>query len=630
MPLGCISEISTGLPKPVEPVTSCELSSSQLQQLQNVIKIYPSFAKEGSGSTNILSHAIDVGSAKPIKQSHYPVSPAIEKMMYEEVDRMLKVGVIEKSNSAWSSPCVLVRKPRKNRLCLDSRKVNEVTVNDAYPLLHIDGILSRLAKASFITTLDLKDAFWQIPLDNYSTDKTAFIVPRRPLHQFIVMPFRLCNAPQTMSRLLDKVVPAHLKNEILVYLDDLLTLLAKLIRNAGLTLNVEKSSQHVVPDVTSRINSDDENSADSVDDIPQDCDGNSLTAEDIGLFVDLNSPHFKTEDYRAPIQGIEGNANKLPDVKILDGFVYKRTQHEVGEQLHDDLCWKLWIPNTMISEIIYKANNDRLSSHLRIFKTIERIRRLYYWPSLVIDVKNHINGCDKMTKHPNYILRPPMGKTTMTHKIFQKLYIDFLGPYPRSRTEEEIFHVFEVPEIIVSDNGVQFKSNQFKELINKNNITHTFTAVHSPQANASKRVNRTVIATIRAYVNVDQKNWDEMLSQVACALRSSAHSAIGTEPYYITFGQHMITNANSYAVIKQAKLMEDGTANFSKEDSLTIIRKQACSHIEKQFNKNEKNYNLRTKTANESMADLRRVSEILKQLKQTIQLLNHFQTSCRY
>lgn len=203
-----------------------------------------------------------------------------------------------------------------------------------------------------------------------------------------------------------------------------------------------------------------------------------------------------------------------------------------------------------------------------------------------------------MTKHPNYVLRPPMGKTTMTQRIFQKLYIDFLGPYPRSRTgnigifvvvdhlskfpflkavkklstdaickflEEEIFHVFGVPEIIMSDNGVQFKSNKFKELISKYNITHTFTAVHSPQANASERVNRTVIAAIRAFVNVDQKNWDEMLSQVACALRSSVHSAIGSEPYYVTFGQHMITNANSYVLIKQAKIIEHGSANFSKE-----------------------------------------------------------------
>lgn len=86
----------------------------------------------------------------------------------------------------------------------------------------IDGIFSRLPKARFITSLDLKDAFWQIPLDEKSQEKTAFTVPGRPLYQFVTMPFGLCNAPQTMSRLMDKVVPAHLRHKVFIYLDDLL------------------------------------------------------------------------------------------------------------------------------------------------------------------------------------------------------------------------------------------------------------------------------------------------------------------------------------------------------------------------------------------------------------------------
>lgn len=97
--------------------------------------------------------------------------------MYEELGRMLELGAIEESNSAWSSPVVLVRKPGNVRLCSDSRKVNAVTVKDAYPMPFIDGILSRLPKAEYISSIDLKDAFWQIPLEPKSRDKTAFTVP---------------------------------------------------------------------------------------------------------------------------------------------------------------------------------------------------------------------------------------------------------------------------------------------------------------------------------------------------------------------------------------------------------------------------------------------------------------------
>ena len=174
--------------------------------------------------------------------------------MYTELDRMLQLGVIEESNSPWSSPVVIVQKPGKVRLCIDSRKVNGVTIKNAYPKPQIDGILSRLPKAQYITSIDLKDAYWQIPLEFSAREKTAFTVPGRPLYQFTVMPFGLCNAPQTMSKLMDKVIPASLRNEIFIYLDDLLVVsdtfdkhlivlkeLASRLKQAGLTINVEKS-----------------------------------------------------------------------------------------------------------------------------------------------------------------------------------------------------------------------------------------------------------------------------------------------------------------------------------------------------------------------------------------------------
>ncbi|XP_052857197.1 uncharacterized protein LOC128265316 [Drosophila gunungcola] len=233
---------------------SHDLTTSQQEILKSVVALFPSFAISGLGKTSLISHTIDIGDAKPVKQRHFPVSPAVEKLLYEEVDRMLSLGVIEESDSAWSSPVVLVQKPGKIRLCLDSRKVNAVTKKDAYPLPQIDGILGRLPKAMFISSLDLKDAYWQIPLDKASRDKTAFTIPGKPLYQYKVMPFGLTNASQTMTRLMDKVIPASLRNEVFVYLDDLLiisesfeahmrvlSLVAGFVKTAGLTLNVEKS-----------------------------------------------------------------------------------------------------------------------------------------------------------------------------------------------------------------------------------------------------------------------------------------------------------------------------------------------------------------------------------------------------
>ena len=198
---------------------------------------------------------IDTGDARPKKMRYYPVSPAVQSLIFAELDRMLELDVIEIAKDAeWNNRTTLVIKPGKNRLCLDARELNKVTRKDAYPLPNIDGLLARLGDTHFISAIDLKDAFWQIPLDESSRSKTAFTVQGRPHYQFKVMPFGLCNAAQRLCRLMDKVIPSELKDRIFVYLDDLLVVspdfnkhmemlqvVGEKLSSAGLTINMEKS-----------------------------------------------------------------------------------------------------------------------------------------------------------------------------------------------------------------------------------------------------------------------------------------------------------------------------------------------------------------------------------------------------
>jgi len=72
----------------------------QKQQLEAIKQLFPSFADKGLGRTKHIEHDIEVDDAKPIKQRFYPLSPAVEKILYKEVDRMLSLGVIEPSTSA--------------------------------------------------------------------------------------------------------------------------------------------------------------------------------------------------------------------------------------------------------------------------------------------------------------------------------------------------------------------------------------------------------------------------------------------------------------------------------------------------------------------------------------------------
>jgi len=216
--------------------------------------MFSNFERKGLCRTDWIKHNIDIGEAKPVKQRWYPVSPAVEKLIFTEIDWILRLGVIEPSQSAWNSPVRLVVNPNKVRLCLDARKLSEATKKDAYPLQSIMGIFARLPKANIISKFDLKDAFWQIGLSKEVKPLTAFTVPGRALLQFTDMPFGLCNAPSNMCRLIYTFIPPDLRYCVFGYLDNLcivwedsLSHLAVLVRianqfkKANLTLNIAKS-----------------------------------------------------------------------------------------------------------------------------------------------------------------------------------------------------------------------------------------------------------------------------------------------------------------------------------------------------------------------------------------------------
>ncbi|KAL6417479.1 hypothetical protein ACFW04_012707 [Cataglyphis niger] len=156
------------------------------------------------GPINRITHQIRLKPGSPIKQRYRPRNPAMQTVINAEVDRMLEAGIIEPSASAWSSPVVLAKKKDGTyRFCIDYRKLNQASEKDAYPLPHIITTLDKLRGARYLSTLDLKEGYWQVPLDMESRPATAFTIPGRGLLQFRVMPFGLHSAPATFQRLLE-------------------------------------------------------------------------------------------------------------------------------------------------------------------------------------------------------------------------------------------------------------------------------------------------------------------------------------------------------------------------------------------------------------------------------------------
>jgi Reverse transcriptase (RNA-dependent DNA polymerase) len=107
------------------------------------------------------------------------------------------------------------------RFCVDYRRLNEVTIPDAYRLPRQDDAMDALGGSIIFSVLDLSHGFHQLPLDKASRSKTAFST-RRGLYQWTTVPFGIRNGHAAFQRLLDSVLAGLTFECCLLYLDDII------------------------------------------------------------------------------------------------------------------------------------------------------------------------------------------------------------------------------------------------------------------------------------------------------------------------------------------------------------------------------------------------------------------------
>ena len=181
------------------------------EEVEHVTDFAGAFGLDGEPlpATNLLMHEIKLTTDKPLRAKRFRYPPKISEQIQIEVEKLRAQGIIEPSNSPYSSNLWAVPKKadsegNKKQRVNDFRGLNEITVGSCLPLPFTSDILEILSAAEIITVMDLKPGFHQIPIHPDSVSYTAFSTPvgkyGHQHYQFKRMAMGLKEATNTLSR----------------------------------------------------------------------------------------------------------------------------------------------------------------------------------------------------------------------------------------------------------------------------------------------------------------------------------------------------------------------------------------------------------------------------------------------
>ena len=198
------------------------LTEKQRQQALEICKKKEKHLTDVPLQTNLISCNIPVTDEKPIFVRTRPIPHALVGIVEDEVDEMIKLGVIEPAQSPYNAPIVMVKKDTgKYRFCCDFRALNNIVVFDGEPITDVEHLFQSLGKAKYFSKLDLTKGYWAIPIDEKDRDKTAFTTSKGQF-RWVNMPFGLKTASGIFNRMMRKLLLPLRRNDVHHFMDDIL------------------------------------------------------------------------------------------------------------------------------------------------------------------------------------------------------------------------------------------------------------------------------------------------------------------------------------------------------------------------------------------------------------------------
>ena len=228
-----------------------KLSAEMKSSVEVILKEFSAVFTDQPGKCTEAQHDIKLTDDRPVVSRPYSMPFALRESVQNDLDKMLRLGVIRHSSSPYASPVVVVRKKDgSNRVCIDYRKLNRITEFDPQPLMPVKEVVRGLGNCQFFTKLDMTSGYWQIPINPDDIPKTAFVT-HDAKYEFTRAPFGMVNSGATLCRCLKQILSGipgvtNYVDDILIYTfqwDEHLKILRevlKRLKSAGLTVKPSK------------------------------------------------------------------------------------------------------------------------------------------------------------------------------------------------------------------------------------------------------------------------------------------------------------------------------------------------------------------------------------------------------
>lgn len=292
---------------------------------------------------------------------------------------------------------------------------------------------------------------------------------------------------------------------------------------------------------------------------------------------------------------------------IEDGLLMRRWVSRAETVDSWGAVFQVVVPLLYRAQVLAIAHDIPWSGHLGITKTYDRVLKHFFWPGLKTDVVLHCKTCHtcQVSGKPNHVIRPaPLHPIPVMAEPFERVIVDCVGPLPKARSGNQFlltimcaatrypeaiplrkitaksvlsaltkfFSTFGLPKVVQSDQGSNFLSKLFTQVLKTLGIEHKVSSAYHPQSQgALERWHQTLKSMLRKYCMDTNKDWDEGVPFVLFAIRETVQESLKFSPAELVFGH---TVRGPLRVLKEQMMSTACCGSRSVLDHVSNVRQR--------------------------------------------------------